>query len=79
MILGDLNLSTRLLASIPIPAVVIEGENSPPVLRAAARAVADGLPDGRLCTLAGETHDISPGPTAAVLKEFLSRLDRAPT
>ncbi len=79
MILGDLNLPTRLLASVPIPAVVIEGENSPPVLRAAARAVADGLPDGRLCTLAGETHDISPGPTAAVLKEFLSRVDRAPT
>ena len=79
LILGDLSLPTGLLASIRTPTLVIEGEKSPAALRAAARAVADVLPEGRLCTLAGETHDISPGPTAAVLMEFLSRLDRAPT
>jgi pimeloyl-ACP methyl ester carboxylesterase len=72
MILGDFSLSSSLLASIQTPTVVIEGEMSPPVMRAAAAAVAESLPNGRLRTLAGETHDISPGPTAAVLKQFLS-------
>lgn len=79
LILGDLSLPTGLLSSIRTPTLVIEGEQSPPVIRAAARAVAEVLPHGRLCTLAGEAHDLSPGPTAAVLEEFLSRLDRAPT
>jgi pimeloyl-ACP methyl ester carboxylesterase len=77
MILGDLSLPSDLLASIRAPTLVIEGEKSPPVLRAAARAVADVLPHGRLRTLAGETHDMSPGPTAVVLKEFLSQRNQA--
>ncbi|MDQ3897992.1 MAG: alpha/beta hydrolase, partial [Actinomycetota bacterium] len=72
LIIGDLTLPTDLLASIQTPALVIEGENSAPAMRAAARAVADGLANGRLCTLDGATHDISPGATAAVLKDFLS-------
>jgi pimeloyl-ACP methyl ester carboxylesterase len=79
MILGDLSLSTSVLASIQVPTLVIEGEKSPPVMRAAARAVADAVPNGRLCTLAGETHDISPGPTGAVLKQFLSPRTEAAT
>lgn len=79
MIIGDLSLPTGLLASIKTPTVVIEGEKSHPGLRAAARAVADALPDARLCTLAGETHDISPGPTAQVLEELLSRPGQAAT
>ena len=79
MIIGDLSLPTNLLASIQTPALVIEGEKSPPVMRTAARAVADTLPNGRLCTLAGETHNISPGPTAAVLKELLSPRNQAAT
>ena len=79
MIIGDLSLPTNLLASIQTPALVIEGEKSAPVMRAAARAVADALPNGRLCTLAGGAHDISPGATAAVLKEFLSPRHQAAT
>ena len=79
MIIGDLTLPTALLTSIETPTLVIEGEKSPPVLRDAARAVADTLPNGRLCTLAGETHDISPAPTAAAIREFLARRNEAVT
>src|SRR6266511_1484116 len=37
----------------------IDGENSMPMLRNAARVLADTLPNGRPCTLAGQSHDIS--------------------
>jgi hypothetical protein len=41
-------------------------------MREAARAVADALPNGRRCTLADGTQDISPAATAAALEDFLS-------
>jgi pimeloyl-ACP methyl ester carboxylesterase len=71
-IVGDLTLPTERIASITTPTLVIDGEHSPPLLRNAARAVAATLPNGRRCTLAGQTHDISPEATAAALVEFLS-------
>ena len=46
-IIGDLRLPTELLASIPTPALVIDGEASAPLMRNAGRAVADALPNGR--------------------------------
>ena len=79
MVIGDLSLPTSLLASIQTPMLVIDGDKTPPVMRAPALAVADSLPHGRLCTLGGETHDISPGPTSRVLKEFLSPPNQAAT
>jgi pimeloyl-ACP methyl ester carboxylesterase len=71
-IIGDLTLPTALIASIATPTLVIDGENSPPLMRAAARAVADALPNGHLRTLPDQTHDISPDATAAVLEDFLA-------
>jgi pimeloyl-ACP methyl ester carboxylesterase len=71
-IIGDLRLPTELIASIATPTLVIEGEKSPPMMRNAARAVANALPNGHLCTLPDQTHDISPDATAAVLEDFLS-------
>lgn len=71
-IVGDMTLPAELIASISTPALVIGGENSPPLMRNAARAVADALPDGRLRTLAGQGHDISPEATAPPLKAFLA-------
>jgi pimeloyl-ACP methyl ester carboxylesterase len=72
MIVGDLTLPTELLASVETPTLVIDGEQSAPLLRNAARAVAETLPHGRRHTLLGQTHDISPEATAPVLTEFLS-------
>jgi len=70
-IIGDLSLPAGLLATVTTPALVISGEQSPPFLRAAARAAAAALPSGRLHSLAGQGHDISPEATAPVLAEFL--------
>lgn len=71
-IIGDLSLPTGLLASVTTPALVITGEQSPPFLRAAAQATAAALPNGRLTSLPGQTHDINPEATAPVLAEFLT-------
>jgi pimeloyl-ACP methyl ester carboxylesterase len=71
-IVGDLKLPTELIASVTTLTLVIDGENSPPMLRNAVGAVSETLPNGRRVTLAGQTHDISPEVTAAALAEFLS-------
>jgi pimeloyl-ACP methyl ester carboxylesterase len=71
-IIGDLTFPTDLVASIATPTLVIDGENSMPMLRNAARVLADTLRNGRACTLAGQSHDISPEATAPVLMDFFS-------
>jgi pimeloyl-ACP methyl ester carboxylesterase len=71
-IIGDLSLPAGLLATIAAPALVISGENSPPFLRNAAQAAAAALPNGRLASLPGQTHDINPQATAPVMAEFLA-------
>jgi pimeloyl-ACP methyl ester carboxylesterase len=71
-VVGDMTLPTELLASIATPTLVIEGEASWPLLRSAARAVAQALPNGQLRTLPGQSHDVSPEATAPVLEEFLT-------
>jgi pimeloyl-ACP methyl ester carboxylesterase len=73
ILVGDLRLPPDLLPAISSPTLVISGEDSPPVLQAAAHAVADRLAHGRLVVLAGQTHDISPDETAAAITEFLTR------
>jgi pimeloyl-ACP methyl ester carboxylesterase len=70
-IIGDLTLPTELIASVTTPTLVIDGEKSPPLLRNAAQALTDTLPSARRVTLAGQTHDIAPEPTAAAIAEFL--------
>lgn len=72
MIVGDLTLPVGMLAALTTPALVLSGENSAPLLRNAARALADVLPSGRLCTLAGESHGLSPEAIAPPLTEFLA-------
>ncbi len=71
-IIGDLSLPAGLIASIETPALVLSGDRSSPFMRAAAHAVAAALPNGRLCELAGQSHDINPAATAPVLAEFLA-------
>jgi pimeloyl-ACP methyl ester carboxylesterase len=71
-ICGDMSLPTGLLASVATPALVICGEQSVPMLRAAARAAAEKLPSGRLASLPGQSHDINPEATAPVIADFLA-------
>lgn len=70
-IVGDLTLPPEVTAAVSMPTLVIAGEQSPPLLRNAATALADALVHGRSVVLAGQTHDISPDATAPVLREFL--------
>lgn len=65
-------LPTDLASKVSTPTLVIDGENSPPIMHSAARALSDTLPDAQRRTLAGQNHDINPDVTAAVLEEFLS-------
>jgi pimeloyl-ACP methyl ester carboxylesterase len=63
-------LPTGLLASVRVPALVIDGEKSPEVMRHAAKELADALPEGRYRTLAGQGHDITPALVAPLLLDF---------
>jgi pimeloyl-ACP methyl ester carboxylesterase len=71
-LMEDFTLPTALIASITTPTLVIEGEQSPPWLREAARAVADTLPNGQLQSLVGQDHAIDPDATAPILADFLA-------
>jgi pimeloyl-ACP methyl ester carboxylesterase len=57
-------------ASIKVPALVIDGDQSPDVMRRAAKSLAESLPDGRYRTLQGQGHDIDPEVLCPVLEEF---------
>lgn len=71
-VIGDRTLPTDLASNVSTPTLVIDGENSPPIMHSAARALSDTLPDAQRRTLTGQSHDINPDVTAAVLEEFLS-------
>ena len=61
-IIGDLTLPPEVTAAVNTPTLVIAGEQSPPLLRNAAAALAGALVHGRSVVLAGQTHDISRTP-----------------
>ena len=71
-ITGQADLPTDTLARVTAPVLVISGGESWPFLRDGAAALADALPDGRLRTLAGESHHINPEPTAETIAAFLA-------
>jgi len=71
-ITGDASLPTDLPASIDAPTLVIAGGESRGFLQRGAAALVAALPSGELRTLPGESHDISPEPTAAALASFLA-------
>ena len=63
-------LPARLTASVRVPTLVIDGEQSPEVMRQAAKSLVDALPNGRYHTLKGQGHDIVPAVLAPALDEF---------
>jgi pimeloyl-ACP methyl ester carboxylesterase len=63
-------LPTGLIASVRVPTLVIDGEESPEVMRHAAQSLAETLPDGQYRTLKGQGHDIVPAVLGPVLEEF---------
>lgn len=69
-IMGDGSVPTERLASIAIPTLVMAGGASPVFMHNAAQAVAHALPNAKLRTLEGQTHDVAPEVLAPVLVEF---------
>ena len=64
------SLPAGLIASVHISALVINGEESPEVMRQAAQSLAEALPDGQYRNMKGQGHDIVPAVVAPVLEEF---------
>jgi pimeloyl-ACP methyl ester carboxylesterase len=56
--------------SVTIPALVMDGENSPAWMRHANRSLASVLPNARYQTLQGQTHMLKPKAHAPILVEF---------
>jgi len=68
----DAALSPALLATIGVPALIVDGGANPAFLQEAASAVATAIPDAEHVTLADQTHDEDPAVLAPVLVEFLA-------
>lgn len=61
-----------LIERVTVPALVLDGGDSPAWMRDTARRVAALLPAGTHRTLGGQTHDVAPEVLAPVLAEFLA-------
>jgi pimeloyl-ACP methyl ester carboxylesterase len=66
----DASFLAERAAAVTVPALVLDGELSPPMLREAVRATAEALPHGQRRTLPGQTHDVSPHALAMVLTDY---------
>jgi hypothetical protein len=71
-VMGDGMVPTGLLATVPVPVMVVDGGASPAGMRDAARAVSRALPRGRHRTLTGQTHEVAPHVLAPALAGFFS-------
>ncbi|MFI0352003.1 alpha/beta fold hydrolase [Actinomadura sp. 9N407] len=71
--LGDGLLPAARLATLTIPALVMDGGASMDILRAASRAAADALPDAAYRTLPGQEHAVAAEAIAPALAEFFAR------
>lgn len=71
-IMGDGSVPEKLIASVTIPILVVDGGASPPFMRNAAKAVAEAVPDAQYHTLEGQTHEYDPDVLGPVLVEFYS-------
>lgn len=69
-IMGDGSIPLVVLSAVKTPAVVLDAEQSCKEKRSVARKVARALPDGRHCTLVGESHHLETKVTAPLLEEF---------
>jgi pimeloyl-ACP methyl ester carboxylesterase len=71
-IMGDGSVPAERLASITVPALVIDGGASPAFMHNAAQVVAHTLPNAKLRTLDDQTHDVAPEVLAPVLEQFFA-------
>jgi pimeloyl-ACP methyl ester carboxylesterase len=70
-IVGDFSVPRDRLATVDVPALVIDGGQTP-WLTNSAEAVASALPRARRRTLAGQPHNVDAAALAPVVAEFLA-------
>jgi pimeloyl-ACP methyl ester carboxylesterase len=68
----DLSIPAGRAAQIHVPALVMSGGNGAPSMRAAAEVLSRAMPNAKLLTLEGQTHQVDPGVLAPVLVEFFA-------
>jgi len=55
-----------------VPALVLASDASLPFMPDAARVLSQAIPQGRMRTLKGQTHEVDPAVLAPVLAEFFA-------
>ena len=71
-VMGDGTIPRDRVRRIDVPTVLIHGSESSDELQRASREVADAIPQARLRTLAGQSHQADPETLVPVLKEFFA-------
>jgi pimeloyl-ACP methyl ester carboxylesterase len=71
-VMGDYAVPSKRLASLSVPALVLDGGASPDWARSAVETLAEVLPHAQRRTLEGQTHNVDPQVLAPVLIEFFA-------
>lgn len=72
-ILGkDAAVPTQWAANVTVPALVMNGGASYPFMYETAQALSQIMPHAELCTLEGQTHEVTPQALAPVLATFFA-------
>ena len=71
-VMGDGLLPVKDAKTATMPALILDGSESPAFFQEAAEALAKAMPQAQRKTLAGQTHQVSPAALAPVLVEFFS-------
>jgi pimeloyl-ACP methyl ester carboxylesterase len=66
------SVPAELAARVPVPTLVMTGDAGLPFMPGAARVLSQAIPQGRLRTLEGQTHEVNPAVLAPVLVEFFT-------
>ena len=60
------------------PTLLLDGDDSPPWMRAGVARLVQAIPEARSHSLAGQTHDVDPAVLAPSLREFFAELGPLP-
>jgi len=68
----DGSIPVERAARVHVPTLVMHGGNGAPFMRETAKTLSKAIPDAKLITLDGQTHDVQPDALAPVLVKFFA-------
>jgi pimeloyl-ACP methyl ester carboxylesterase len=71
-VMTDFRIPRARLASIRVPALVMNGAKTDPRLKEAARALVEAIPGAQHNELGGQTHNVKPDVLMPAVVEFLT-------